>query len=111
MFELALLFNLNDLKMKVFGNLLLIAMLLMSCTAKQPNYTVKVFELQKGWGYSIFENEKLIIRQQYIPSIQNQKHFKNKNDAFIIGELVVQKLKLSKAPSVSVMELKNKIKL
>lgn len=112
MFELALLCNFKIMiKMKVFRNLFLIVVLFTSCTAKQPNYTVTVFEVEKGWGYSIFEKEKLIIRQQYIPSINHQIHFKTKKDALTIGKIVIEKLNRHKSPSISSAELKNSISL
>jgi len=82
-----------------------------SCTPKDSEFTIKVFEAENGWGYSIFEQEELIIRQQYIPAINNQISFKTKKDAFTIGTIVIEKLKRHKAPSISSEELKNSISL
>lgn len=91
--------------------LFFVVLLLVSCTTKQPTYTVKTFETEQGWGYSIFENEKLIIRQQYLPSIQKQETFKNEGDALKIGTFVIKKLKQHKAPSLTIAEVKNNISL
>jgi len=99
------------MKIKLVGNLVLILVLCISCSINQPEYTVKVFEVENGWGYSIFEQEKLIIRQQYIPSVKDQKHFKSKKDALTIGALVIEKLKHHKIPSITAQELKNNISL
>lgn len=90
---------------------LLVFTLFLNCTPKKSQYTVKVFEVENGWGYSIFKQNKLIIRQQYIPSISSQKHFKSEKDAQTIGALVVKKLKLHKIPSITFQELENNISL
>jgi len=91
--------------------LFLAVILVVSCTTKQPMYTVKTFETEQGWGYSIFENEKLVIRQAYVPSIQKQESFKNERDALKIGAFVIEKLKQHKTPSLTIAEVKNNISL
>jgi len=85
--------------------------LFMNCTSKKSVYIVKTFQIEQGWGYSIFEKEKLIIRQQYIPSIGSQKHFKSEKDAFTIATLVIEKLKHHRIPSITSEEIKNSISL
>lgn len=99
------------MRLKLVRNLLLIFIFYVSCAPNEPELTVKVFEAENGWGYSIFEQEKLIIRQQYIPAINNQTSFKTKKDALTIGTIVIEKLKRHKAPSISSEELKNSISL
>jgi len=99
-------------KILQFPFLLLVTVLLVvSCTAKQPTFTVKAFETEQGWGYSIFENKKLIIKQVNIPAIQKQKSFKNERDALKIGFMVIEKLKQHKIPSLTNAEVKNNISL
>lgn len=72
----------------------------------ETNYTIKVFQIEKGWGYSIFKDEKIIIRQDVVPSIQERKHFKNKEDALNCGKIMLKKLQQHKIPSITVKELK-----
>jgi hypothetical protein len=85
--------------------------LFVSCTFKQPIYTVEVFKVKNGWGYSIFEKKKLIIKQDFIPSINYKTPFKTKNDAETIGLLVIEKLNQHKIPSITQQELQNKLSL
>lgn len=99
------------MRLKFVKYFLLIFILFVSCNSNESNFSIKVFEVENGWGYSIFEQEKLIIRQQYIPAINHQTHFKTKKDALTIGTIVIEKLKLHKAPSISSEELKNSISL
>ena len=98
-------------KVKIVASAFLVSVFLMCCTPKKSLYTVKVFEVEQGWGYSIFQENKLIIRQQYIPSINGHKHFKSKKDAYTIGALVIEKLKHHRIPSITSEELKNNISL
>lgn len=98
-------------KVKIIASVFLVFILFLNCTPKKSLYRIKVFEVEQGWGYSIFNKEKLIIRQQYIPSISSQKHFKSEEDAYTIGKLVIEKLKLHKTPRITYVELKNNISL
>ncbi|RXP61381.1 DUF4907 domain-containing protein [Lutibacter sp. HS1-25] len=98
-------------KVKFIVSIFLVSVFLMSCTPKKSVYTLKVFEVEQGWGYSIFQREKLIIKQQHIPSINGQKHFKSKKDAYTIGMLVIDKLKHHSIPTITAKEIKNNISL
>ena len=69
------------------------------------NYSIKTFEIENGWGYSIFKGEKIIIRQTIVPSITHKKHFKNKQDALKCGKIMLKKLQQHKIPSVTMKEL------
>lgn len=99
------------MKQKLVRNLLFILIFYVSCSPKDPELTIKIFEAENGWGYSIFEQEKLVIRQQYIPVINNKTSFKTQKDALIVGTIVLEKLKHHKSPSISAEELKNSISL
>lgn len=96
---------------KLIVVLLFAVFLFYSCSNKKERLTVKTFETDKGWGYSIFENEKLIIRQQYIPAIPTQKSFKSEQEAFKTGTVVIEKLKQHKAPTLTAAEVKKNISL
>lgn len=99
------------IKNKFLVLLLLAVFLFNSCSNKQSAYTIKSFETENGWGYSIFVNDKLLIRQQYIPSIQEQKPFNSEQDALKIGAFVIEKLKQHQIPSLTTSEIKNNISL
>lgn len=66
---------------------------------------------QEGWAYSIFYQDTLLIKQEYVPAIEGGKKFKTKEDAKKTGELVIDKLKNKKNPSIVKEDLnKNNIK-
>ncbi|MFI1773234.1 DUF4907 domain-containing protein [Thalassobellus citreus] len=76
------------------------------------HYEVLVYEANSGYGYSITYKEKLLIKQDYIPVIQNVQPFYSYNDALKVGGLVKEKLKNKENPKVSLIDLKQlKIKL
>ena len=57
------------------------------------NYSIKTYQVDtSGWGYDIYQNEKVIIHQPYIPSINRNQHFKTKAGAIKTAELVIKKL-------------------
>jgi hypothetical protein len=72
----------------------------------------QVFPVDKGWGYEIMSNNKVIIHQKYIPAIQGSISFSSKRDANKIAHLVIRKMKADKTPFVSLQDLEtNKIKI
>ncbi|HYE55733.1 MAG TPA: DUF4907 domain-containing protein [Chitinophagaceae bacterium] len=64
-----------------------------------------VFRLSSGWGYSIYKDGKLFIRQETIPAIPKNTPFATEGDAEAIARSVIQKLKLGESPRVSITEL------
>ncbi|MFZ5971531.1 MAG: DUF4907 domain-containing protein [Bacteroidota bacterium] len=71
-------------------------------------YTVKITEsAYGGWGYQIFEDEKLLIDQVNIPAVAGNKGFISRVQAESVGRLVVQKLSSmpQDLPSVTIAEL------
>jgi hypothetical protein len=60
-----------------------------------------------GWGYEILANGKTYIRQEFIPAIEGQKAFRTKEDALLVGNKVIYKMKLGEQlPAISIEELK-----
>ena len=59
------------------------------------------------WIYEVYQNKKLIIRQERIPAVEGTYYFTKKEDAVLVGSLVIKKLKESKTPSLTEEELKN----
>ena len=66
---------------------------------------VKTFERPIGWGYDITVNDTSAIHQDIIPGIPGRKGFATKEDAEKIGNLVLEKIKNKKLPSVTLQEL------
>ena len=56
-------------------------------------YSVKLIPTDAGtYGYEIYSNNKLLIRQVNIPGYPGNKGFKRKADAQKVAKLVIQKL-------------------
>ena len=59
-----------------------------------------------GWGYEVYVDNKLYIKQDNIPAVQGFQRFKTKEDALKIGKLVIEKMKQGKKfPAVKIEEL------
>lgn len=68
---------------------------------------VKAVETTTGWGYEISTNGKPYIRQLIIPAVTGQKSFSTKEDALLVGNKVVEKMKMGEQlPMVTIEELK-----
>ncbi len=77
-------------------------------SVKQSNndITLHVSKQENYWIYEIKRNDKLFIRQEYIPAVSGQQRFKTKNEAESIGEIVLEKLSNKKNPSITIDDLK-----
>ncbi|MGR7814221.1 DUF4907 domain-containing protein [Lacinutrix undariae] len=75
-------------------------------TSKIKNdYTVTIITVNDGYGYTISYHDKLLIKQEQIPAIQNTTAFCSKEDAFTIGELVKAKVIHKENPKITTSEL------
>lgn len=54
--------------------------------------TVMLFYPETGWGYDVFEGNKLLIHQPHIPVVQGLRGFKSESDAQKVADAVVMKL-------------------
>lgn len=66
---------------------------------------VVVFKSENGFGYSIEFKNKILIRQEVIPSIQNSQAFCSYNDAEKVGLLVRDKLYNKENPKITSSDL------
>lgn len=64
-----------------------------------------VYKSNNGYGYSVSYNDKLLIKQDYIPCIENNHPFCNYKDAQKVANLVVEKLNEKENPKVTISEL------
>ncbi|MCG6186869.1 DUF4907 domain-containing protein [Maribellus maritimus] len=79
-------------------------------TAKldQERFSIQTFTTDNGgWGYSIFDNKKRIIKQDVIPVIRKNMSFQSEKDARVTGLLVIRKLNAKKLPTLNRQELEN----
>ncbi len=73
---------------------------------KEKNeYYLKVLKKDTCWIYEIAKNDKVLIRQEYIPAIRGKQVFKSKKDAEIIGKLVLNKLYRNQIPRLTIDEV------
>jgi hypothetical protein len=68
---------------------------------------VRPLQTDSGWGYAIYVDKKLYIKQEYIPAVSGMHAFKSKEDAMKTGKLVLNKLTHGKVPTISLDELKS----
>ena len=57
---------------------------------QQPK--LEVIEVKGGWGYEIKIKQKVLIYQPYIPVINGERPFPNKESAEQVGKLVLKRL-------------------
>ncbi|PCE62647.1 DUF4907 domain-containing protein [Sediminicola luteus] len=68
-------------------------------------FTHEVIRKASGYGYIIYHNDKVLIKQEYIPVISGKNKFPNRSSAKKTAQLVVRKLELGIDPRVSLEEL------
>ena len=71
---------------------------------EKPLYT-HVFKTETGYGYSIIDHGKIIIKQEYIPAVASQLSFCSKEDAKNTGDLVLSKITKRMSPAITHEEL------
>lgn len=59
-----------------------------------------------GWGYEIFVDNKIFIKQECIPAVSGRQSFKNKDQALAVGNLAVKKIVNGKMPVITIKDLK-----
>ncbi|MEM7483835.1 MAG: DUF4907 domain-containing protein [Bacteroidota bacterium] len=74
---------------------------------KKHSYRYEVIALDEGFGYEIFIENKLIIKQNFIPAVPGEKPFLTAKNAQLIAELVVEKLSKGKSPVIDIKEIDN----
>ncbi len=64
-----------------------------------------IIEVDGGYGYKITKNEKLIIKQSFIPDTKGYRAFESEEDAKAVARMVINKLNKGESPSVNKSEL------
>lgn len=77
-----------------------------SCKEKKDNqFQLQTFETKGGWGYNILQNDKVIISQPIIPTIDKKTPFPSEKSAKAIGQIVLQRIQNKEDFSVSKQEV------
>ena len=87
-----------------YALLILLLAQLASCT-KNENFQIKSIKTTSGWGYTIENRHKTIIKQTVIPVISDNKSFHSEEDALKVADLVVKKLSQNTSPSITKNDL------
>lgn len=67
--------------------------------------TVKTFHTGIGWGYDVYRDDVLYIHQEYMPSVAGRKGFTTEAQAKKIAALVVEKMKRTDFPVITLQDL------
>jgi len=68
-------------------------------------YITEIYNVEGGFGYKISYNSKLLIKQDHIPAVQNNKIFCSQEDAEKVANFVSEQLYNKKGPKVTVENL------
>ena len=69
-------------------------------------FQIEVYKVGDGFGYNITADEVIIIKQENIPAIREQKNFTSYEHAHMTAGVVVEKLNKGVNPRISIEELK-----
>jgi hypothetical protein len=86
--------------------LLLLTLLCHACVEQNYGITSEVIPLEKGFGYVIRIDEKVVIKQTFIPTIQGNQPFCSENDAQRTADFVAKKMITHQGPAITLEELK-----
>jgi Domain of unknown function (DUF4907) len=85
-----------------------IAVIFFSCTDNQEGkillHAVAV-QTSGGWGYNILADEKIYIRQEFMPGIPGKQGFKSADDALMVGNLVIKRISSNQMPMITQRDL------
>jgi hypothetical protein len=94
----------------VFALFLVIIMFVLTYTKRGHSYELDLYKSEQGWGYDILKNNKIYIHQPFIPTVEGQVPFKDKQSARKTGRLVIKKIRNHKSPVITREELKSIIR-
>lgn len=103
----------NMKKNKRISSVGCIVLLLLCGFVYEYMHTANKFHLEviqvenNGFGYKIYEKERLIIIQPFVPTISGKRAFKNKQDAGSVGSLVLERIKAGEDFAISNADLNN----
>ena len=62
--------------------------------------------VKNGWGYEIYVDNKMYIKQDHIPAVSGTQKFASREQALTTAHLVLTKMKEGKKPLITVDDLK-----
>ena len=67
----------------------------------------EVLQVNEGYGYKILYDDKVLVKQDFIPAIQGKKSFESEKEAMLVGNMVLRKIEKGEDPYISISELKD----
>lgn len=91
--------------MKNIGSILLF--ILLSCK-QEIRLNIETYKQNDGgYGYLIKSGQKILIKQDFIPTLSGELHFCTKEDAKKVASLVKNKILQHQSPSITSLEIKH----
>ena len=85
----------------------IVSMLIIKYEKTSNETKTVVYQIDNGFGYSIFYKQNILIKQDFIPAIQKQMAFCSKEDALLVAEIVKEKIKNNLSPSISLQDIRD----
>jgi len=79
--------------------------IVIACTGRGHFYEFELFRSGSGWGYNIQINNKPYIHQPYMPAVEGNVPFSDKQSARRSARLVLKKIKNHQNPGITQEEL------
>lgn len=86
---------------------IIIAVFFQTNKSFSSDYNANIYSVNSGFGYEITTHNKILIKQDFIPVIQNKIPFCSEADAQKIANLVIDKLENKESPRITKKELKD----
>jgi len=90
--------------------LLMILAIAITFIRRGHSYELQLFRNDGGWGYDIRKNDKVYIPQPFIPAIEGETPFRDRESARKTGRLVISKIRKRQIPAVSKEEIEKILK-
>lgn len=69
-------------------------------------YTYEVYKVEDGYGYLIKKGEKVLIQQNFVPTLEGYQPFVLEQHATKAARLMIEKLKNKQVPALSDNDIK-----
>lgn len=90
-----------------FGLLLALGICFWRMGTYDSPYYLEVVRIENGgYGYKIYEGERPVIYQPFIPEVSGKKSFRTQKEAESVGKLVLQRISNKENFSISKNDLK-----
>lgn len=98
--------NFKTPHVKLYSTIIVLVVLACACGHKTtPPLQPAVYAVGCGFGYTISNNGKILIKQDAVPGVYGSAAFCDSLDAVKVSNLVVQKIGQKQSPSVTKQDL------